>query len=74
VTVSFPDRETEKRASAYPLGRFPGRVLRSGDYRVSDEAAAALADQNIPFVVRGGDHPLSNRRKGLAASSHELPI
>ncbi len=53
VTITFPNRETEKRALAFLLGRFSGRVLRSGEHLVPEAALEALADQNIPFVVQG---------------------
>ena len=35
------------------LGRFSGRVLRSGEHIVPEAALEALADQNIPFAVIG---------------------
>ena len=53
VTITFPDRETEVRALAFLLGRFSGRVLRSGEHLVPEAALEALADQNIPFSVHG---------------------
>jgi len=53
VTITFPNRDTEKRALAYLLGRFSGRVLRSGEHLVPEAALEALADQNIPFTVKG---------------------
>ncbi len=53
ITINFPDRETEKRALAFLIGRFSGRVLRSGEHIVPEAALEALADQNIPFAVRG---------------------
>ena len=53
VTITFPDRETEKRALAFLLGRFSGRVLRSGEHIVPEAALEALAGQNIPFSVIG---------------------
>jgi hypothetical protein len=53
VTITFSDRETEKRALAFLLGRFSGRVLRSGEHLVPEAALEALADQNIPFTVKG---------------------
>ncbi len=53
VTIVFPDRDTERRALAFLLGRFSGRVLRSGEHLVPESALEALADQNIPFTVRG---------------------
>ena len=53
ITITFPNRETEKRALAFFLGRFSGRVLRSGEHLVPEAALEALADQNIPFTVKG---------------------
>jgi hypothetical protein len=53
VTITFPDRDTERRALAYLLGRFSGRALRSGEHIVPEAALEALADQNIPFTVKG---------------------
>lgn len=53
VTVEFPDRDTEKRALAFLIGRFSGRVLRSGEHIVPEAALEALAEQNIPFTVKG---------------------
>jgi hypothetical protein len=53
TTIVFPDRETEKRALAVLLGRFAGRVLKTGEHIVPEAALEALADQNIPFTVIG---------------------
>jgi hypothetical protein len=53
VSISFPDRDTEKRALAILLGRFSGRVLQSGEHLVPEAAWEALAQQNIPFTVKG---------------------
>ena len=53
ITITFPDRETEKRALGFLLGRFSGRVLKSGEHLVPEAALEALADQNIPFTVEG---------------------
>jgi hypothetical protein len=53
VVITFPDRETEKRALAFLLGRFSGRVLRSGEHLVPEAALEALADENVPFSVKG---------------------
>ena len=53
ITITSPDREAEKRALAYLIGRFSGRVLRSGEHLVPEAALDALADQNIPFTVKG---------------------
>ena len=53
VTITFADRETEKKAFGFLLGRFSGRALRSGEHLVPEAALEALADQNIPFTVKG---------------------
>lgn len=53
VTITFPDRQTGKRALAFLLGRLSGRVLHSGEHIVPETALEALADQNIPFTVKG---------------------
>jgi hypothetical protein len=53
VTIVFPDRNTEKRALAFMIGRFSGRVLKSGEHLVPEAALEALADQNIPYEVKG---------------------
>ena len=53
ITITFPDRETEKRALGFLLGRFSGRVLKSGEHLVPEAALQALANQNIPFTVQG---------------------
>jgi hypothetical protein len=53
VTIKFSDRETEKRALGFLIGRFSGRILRSGEHLVPEAALEALAEQNIPFSVLG---------------------
>ena len=53
VTITFPNRETEKRALAFLLGRFSGRVLSTGEHIVPEPALESLADQNITFTVTG---------------------
>ena len=53
VTITFPDYETQKRALGVLLGRFSGRVLKSGEHLVPEAALEALADQNISFTVQG---------------------
>jgi len=51
VSITFPDRETEKRAPAFLTGRFSGRALRSGEQIVPEAAPKALANESIPFAV-----------------------
>jgi hypothetical protein len=52
VTITFPDRETEKRALGFLLGRFSGRVLPTGEHIISEAALEALAGQHIAFAVQ----------------------
>lgn len=63
--ITFPDRETEKRALAILLGQFCGHILKTGEHRVPDEALAVLTEQKIAFTVVDPDqagqprpHPL----------------
>ncbi len=53
ITITFPDRETEKKALGFLLGRFSGRVLKTGEHLVPEAALEALANQNIQFKVEG---------------------
>lgn len=53
VTVTFADRDTEKRALGLLLGRWSGRVLRSGEHLIPEAALEVLALENIPFTVQG---------------------
>src|SRR5713226_7997823 len=53
VVITFPDKETQKKALGFLLGRFSGKVLKNGEHIVPEAALAALADKNIPFTVHG---------------------
>ena len=53
ITITFSDREAEKKALAFLIGRFSGRVLGTGEHLVPEAALEALADANIPFSVKG---------------------
>ncbi len=53
VIITFPDKDTQKRALGFLLGRFSGKVLKTGEHIVPEAALAALADQNIVFTVQG---------------------
>jgi hypothetical protein len=70
VTITFPDREVEKRALAFLLSRFSGRILRTGEHLVPEAALEALADQNIPFSVKSK----ATQEQQLAALGVLLPI
>jgi hypothetical protein len=71
VIITFPDRQTEKRALGFLIGRFSGRVLESGEHLVPDAALEALAQQDIPFTVKGRatyDKQMAALRGAAAAS------
>jgi hypothetical protein len=53
ITITFPDRDAEKRAIGFLLGRFSGKVLKTGEHIVPEAALEALADQGIPYTVQG---------------------
>lgn len=53
VLITFENRATERRALAFLLGRFSGRVLKTGEHLVSEDALEALANQGISFTVKG---------------------
>ena len=53
ITIHFPDRATEKRALGFLLGRYSGRVLKSGEHIIPEAAMEALAEQGISFTVLG---------------------
>jgi len=53
VIITFPDPDTQKRALGFLLGRFSGKVLKSGEHIVPEAAVAALAEHNFVFTVRG---------------------
>jgi len=53
VIITFQNRPTERKALAFLLGRFSGRVLKSGEHLVPEAALEALAEQNIPYSVKG---------------------
>lgn len=53
VMITFPDPDAEKRALGFLLGRFSGRVLRTGEHLVPEAALEALAEQGFTFTVKG---------------------
>jgi hypothetical protein len=53
VIITFPDAETQKKALGFLLGRFSGKVLKTGEHIVPEAALAALAERNIIFTVHG---------------------
>jgi hypothetical protein len=53
VVITFPDKQTQKKALGFLLGRFSGQVLKSGEHIVPEAALQALIDQKIVFTVQG---------------------
>lgn len=53
VTITFPDRETQIEALGFLMGRFPGRVLKSGEVIVPEAALHALGLEGYKFTVLG---------------------
>ena len=53
VVITFPDKETQKKALGFLLRRFSGKVLKNGEHLVPEAALAALADKNFSFTVHG---------------------
>ena len=53
VTITFPDRKTEKRALAFLLGRFSGRVLRSGEHLVPEAASRSSCRSEYSIHGKG---------------------
>ena len=74
VTITFPGRDTEKRALGFLLGRFSGRVLRTGEHLVPEAALEALADQNIPFTVLGASLARYWRPPGAAYNLAQINL
>jgi hypothetical protein len=69
VVITFPDKETQKKALGFLLGRFSGRVLKNGEHIVPEAALAALADKGIPFTVHGK----ASYEKQIAALRSAIP-
>ena len=53
IIITFPDADTQKKALGFLLGRFSGKVLKTGEHIVPEAALAALAERNITFTVHG---------------------
>jgi hypothetical protein len=53
VVITFPDKETQKKALGFLLGRFSGTVLKTGEHVVSETAIQALAERNFESTVKG---------------------
>lgn len=68
VVITFPDKETQKKALGFLLSRFYGKVFKSGEHIVPEAALGALAEQNFEFTVKGkaNDSQVEEIRSALA--------
>jgi len=53
VRIVFKDRQTERKALGFLLGKFSGRVLKGGEHLLPEPALEDLAQQNFAFTVKG---------------------
>jgi hypothetical protein len=53
VTVTFPNEKIRLQAIGFVVKRFPGKMLRSGEHFIPEEALIALVRHNIPFTFKG---------------------
>jgi hypothetical protein len=53
VVITFADKQSQRKALGFLLGRFSGKALKGGEHIVPEGALAALAEQNISFTVVG---------------------
>lgn len=73
VKITFPDQATEKRAIGFLLGRFSGRIKKRREHLVPEIALEALAQQNIPFSVKGKAANQQPIPKNLSAALSAYP-
>lgn len=52
VIVTFKDKETERRALGFLLGRFSGRVFKNGEHSIPESALIALMRDGIDFKLK----------------------
>jgi hypothetical protein len=53
VVITFPDEETQRNALGFLVGRFSGKVLKTGEHLVPEAALDALAEKKFSFTVMG---------------------
>jgi hypothetical protein len=53
VVIKFADIETQDEAVGFLATHFPGRLLRSGEVIVPEDALEALANESFSFTVIG---------------------
>jgi hypothetical protein len=53
IRITFKDKTAERKALAFLLGRFSGRVLKGGEHLAPEAALEALAEQGTAFEVKG---------------------
>ena len=71
VIITFPDKDTQRKALGFMLGRFSGKVLRGGLHIVPEPALEALTAEKIPYIVKGSatyEHEVAALRGDAAAT------
>lgn len=53
IVIKFPDTATQDEGVGFLAMHTSGRLLKTGEVIVADEALAMLANENIPFTVIG---------------------
>jgi len=53
IVITFPSQVLRKKAIGFLLGRFSGKILKSGELIVSEAAVEALAAHDFSFTVVG---------------------
>lgn len=70
IRIRFPDSAVERRGLGFLSGRFSYRTWANGETLVPEAALAAMAVENIPFVVEG---PASYERNVPALRNPPAP-
>jgi hypothetical protein len=53
VVIKFPNTDAQDEAVGFLAGRFPAKLLASGEVIVPEPAVEALAAENFSFTVIG---------------------
>jgi hypothetical protein len=53
IRIRFPNRDAERKAIGFLVGRFSCKSFSDGATLVPESALSALARQGIPFLVEG---------------------
>ncbi len=57
VVITFPNKETQKKAFGSMLGRFPGKVLSTGEHIVPEAPWSSSLTAMLPAQFKDGEIP-----------------